>query len=189
MRACCWLSWVWLLRLCSACSTRGLPSRWAARVPRAAASLAELRLRTRRPGSRGSRLRTRRPRSRGSPALDTQARQSWHKGLIAPEYVQSSQVRDQTRIPYTGRRILYYRATREAQWIHLYEVFVHMLNYFLRINTFGWKYWVESLNILKVSDAHCQIFYQKYYIILLSMVSIFLYPIGLNIMLSNLWVW
>ena len=38
----------------------------------------------------------------------------WRTGLVAPRHVGSSQIRDQTRVPCTGRRILNHCATREV---------------------------------------------------------------------------
>ena len=43
-----------------------------------------------------------------------QAQQLWSTGLVAPKYVGSSLIRDQTCVSCIGRRILYHWATREA---------------------------------------------------------------------------
>ena len=43
-----------------------------------------------------------------------EAQQLWRTGLVAPRHVGSSQIRDQTRVPCTGRRILNHCATREV---------------------------------------------------------------------------
>ena len=48
------------------------------------------------------------------PGSGLQAQQLWPMGLVAPWHVGSSWIRDQTLVSCTGRRILYYRATREA---------------------------------------------------------------------------
>ena len=44
-----------------------------------------------------------------------QAQQSWSIGLVAPQHVGSSQIKNWTLVSCTGRWILYHWATREAQ--------------------------------------------------------------------------
>ena len=40
--------------------------------------------------------------------------QFWHTVLVAPRHVESSQTRNQTHVPCTGRQIAIYRITREV---------------------------------------------------------------------------
>ena len=51
----------------------------------------------------------------GARALDTQAQELWHTGLVAPRHVGSSQTRAQTHVPCIGRRILNHCTTREVR--------------------------------------------------------------------------
>ena len=44
------------------------------------------------------------------------AQQLWHKGLVTPQHVGSSQTRDRTCVPCIGRQILNHHATREIPW-------------------------------------------------------------------------
>ena len=48
------------------------------------------------------------------PSSRTQVQQLWSTGLVAPWHVGSAWIRDRTHVSYTGRRMLYHRATREA---------------------------------------------------------------------------
>ena len=43
-------------------------------------------------------------RHMGFSICSTQAQESWHTGLVAPQHVESSQTRDWTRDPSTGRQ-------------------------------------------------------------------------------------
>ena len=49
-----------------------------------------------------------------------QAQQSWHTGLVAPTHGGSSQTRDQTLVPCTGRQILNNWTTREVLIVFLF---------------------------------------------------------------------
>ena len=39
----------------------------------------------------------------------------WHTSFVAPQYVKSSQTRDRTRVPCTGRQVFIHCTTREVQ--------------------------------------------------------------------------
>ena len=54
-------------------------------------------------------------RCAGFSSCGTRGQQLWHTDLVALRHVGSSQARDGTRIPCTGRQVLNHRATREAQ--------------------------------------------------------------------------
>ena len=59
-------------------------------------------------------------RHAGFSSCGTRAQQLWHTGLAAPRHVGSSQTRDRTHIPCTGRWILNHCTTREVPiTIHL----------------------------------------------------------------------
>ena len=47
-------------------------------------------------------------------ALGTRAQLLWPLGSVAPQHVGSSQTKDQTRVPCTGRQILNHWATKEV---------------------------------------------------------------------------
>ena len=49
-----------------------------------------------------------------SPVLAHGLQELSHMGLVSPQHVGSSQIRDQTHFPCVGRQILYHWATREA---------------------------------------------------------------------------
>ena len=53
-------------------------------------------------------------RSTGSRSCGSHSQQLWHMGLVAPQHVESSWIRDWTRVSCIRRRILYHWATREA---------------------------------------------------------------------------
>ena len=91
-----WLHWVFIATcwLCLVAESRGY-------------SIAEQGLPMLR--SRGSSLT-----SFSSSAL--QALQFWCTGLVAPWQVESSWMRDRTRVPWTGRQILIYCTTKEVLW-------------------------------------------------------------------------
>jgi len=57
------------------------------------------------------------------PGARVQAQWLWCMGSVAPWLVGSSQIRDQTHVSCTGRRILYHGATREAWIPHFGVVF------------------------------------------------------------------
>ena len=57
------------------------------------------------------------------PGARAQAQWLWCMGSVAPWLVGSSQIRDQTHVSCTGRRILYHGATREAWIPHFGVVF------------------------------------------------------------------
>ena len=48
-------------------------------------------------------------------ALSAQAQQLWLRGLVAPWHVVSSQTRDQTGVPCSGRQVRNHKTTRETQ--------------------------------------------------------------------------
>ena len=50
-----------------------------------------------------------------------QTRASQHAGLVAPQHVRSSQIRDQTHVPCFGRQILNHWATSEVLYISLFK--------------------------------------------------------------------
>ena len=54
-------------------------------------------------------------------ALGHRLQQLWHTGLVAPQHVGSSQTRDQTCVPCTGRQILNHWTTREVQPLSFYQ--------------------------------------------------------------------
>ena len=97
-----------LLRLSLAAAHRGYSS-WGVRAPHCS-SFSWCGAQA--PGTQAQQLQL--------PSSRAQAQSLWHKGLIAPKHVGSSQTRDQTRVSFTGRRILYHWTTREAQsWGYL----------------------------------------------------------------------
>ena len=51
-----------------------------------------------------------------------QPQELWHVGLVAPRHVRSSGVRDQTRVFFIGRQILYRWDTREAPTFAVLEL-------------------------------------------------------------------
>ena len=51
----------------------------------------------------------------GSPYGKAGAQYLWLRGLVAPQHVGSSQTRDQTCVPCTGRQILNHWTTREVK--------------------------------------------------------------------------
>ena len=53
-------------------------------------------------------------------ALGIKAPQLWHWGLVASQHVESSQIRDWTRVPFIGRQILIHCTTREVPQIFLH---------------------------------------------------------------------
>ena len=57
----------------------------------------------------------------------TPAQWLWHTGLAVPQHVESSQTRDQTCVPSTGRQILILCATREIPVIYFKFSSVYML--------------------------------------------------------------
>ena len=67
------------------------------------------------------------------PCCGAQAPGSWaseatapgwaREGLVAPRHVESSLIRDRTRVPCVGRRIIYHWATREAPLCLLFITF------------------------------------------------------------------
>ena len=48
----------------------------------------------------------------------------WHRGLVAPQHVRFSWIRDQTHVSCIGRRLLYHCATREAS---LFDFLIFLL--------------------------------------------------------------
>ena len=55
-----------------------------------------------------------------------QAQTLWNTGFVAPRHVESSQTRDQTRVPCTGRQILIIHCTtREVPLLVLSSIFNH----------------------------------------------------------------
>ena len=57
-----------------------------------------------------------------------QAQQLWHTGFIALWQEGSSQIRDRTHVSFTGRRILYYWPTTEAQ-LGFYRLHTYVKSY------------------------------------------------------------
>ena len=62
-------------------------------------------------GMQASVVAAHRLNSCGSRALRAQAQQLWHMGLVAPQHVVSSQIRDQICVPCIGRQILIHCTT------------------------------------------------------------------------------
>ena len=60
-------------------------------------------------------LRSTSSRHAGCSSCGTRDQQLWRTGLVAPRHVGSSRIRDQTRVPCIGRRILNHCAIREVQ--------------------------------------------------------------------------
>ena len=46
----------------------------------------------------------------------------WHTGFVAPQHAGSSQTRDRTSVPCTGRWILHHWTTREVQSMSVYNL-------------------------------------------------------------------
>ena len=61
-------------------------------------------------------------RHAGFSSCSTWAQQLWHVGLVVLRHVGSSQTRDGTCVPCTGRRILNHCATREVPTIHFKHI-------------------------------------------------------------------
>ena len=81
----------------------------------------------------------------------------WLAGLVAPQYVGSSRIRAQTRVPRIGRRILNHCATREAPLI---EFNVKRSTFFLHVaqqaaelseSSGSWLLWILLVSLLHVA--------------------------------------
>ena len=53
-----------------------------------------------------------------------QAQKLWRTGLVAPRHVGSSRIRDRTRVPCIGRRVLDHYATGEVPTVYFKDIYI-----------------------------------------------------------------